>query len=441
MAKFDRYFELAKAKGIEVLELYFTRGKSLSFKLYQSAIEGYKLAEDIGLMARGIVNGKIGYASTEKMDSSTPEFLINEIIANAGTVTKEELAIIFKGSEKYKKKNMFNPALTEFPIETKKQRLFDLESRLKSSDSRISQVTACQYMERESEAMLLNSHGLKLKRKSNYFYYYAGVLVMQGDERKSAWDVVFSKDPNVFNLDAMVKKITTKAIEQLGGTQCESKAYKVVLDKEVVADLLGAYLDSASAEEVHKKSSLMIGKLQQPVAAKKITVLEKPLSKNIFYTYFDDEGVATSNKVVIKKGVLQTYFHNLNTAHKDGVAPTGNGYREGGKVGVAFKNITLKPGKKSLEQLFEKVGQGVYITELSGIHAGLNPQSGNFSLQANGFLIENGKKTKPLTLITLAGNLVELFMNVTEIANDNELLLSGFDVPSVIIKKLSVSGD
>jgi PmbA protein len=253
--------------------------------------------------------------------------------------------------------------------------------------------------------------------------------------------VVFSNDPNTFDLKKMVKKIATKALEQLGGTQCESKSYKVVLDKEVVADLLDSYLENASAEEVHKKSSLMIGKLLQPVASKKITVLEKPLSKNIFYTYFDDEGVATSNKVVIKKGVLQTYFHNLNTAHKDNVPSTGNGYRGGGKVGVAFKNITLKPGKKTLEQLFEKVGQGVYITELSGIHAGLNSQSGNFSLQANGFLVENGKKTKPLTLITVAGNLVDLFMNVTEVGGDNELLLSGFDVPSLIIKKLAVSGN
>jgi PmbA protein len=264
---------------------------------------------------------------------------------------------------------------------------------------------------------------------------------MQGDERKSAGDVVFSNDPNTFDLDKLVHKISTKALEQLGGSQCESKSYKVVLDKEVVADLLDAYLDNASAEEVHKKSSLMIGKLQQPVAAKKVTVLEKPLSKNIFYTYFDDEGVATSNKIVIKKGVLQTYFHNLNTAHKDQVPPTGNGYRGGGKVGVAFKNITLKPGKKTLEQLFERVSNGVYITELSGIHAGLNSQSGNFSLQANGFLIENGNKTRPLTLITVAGNLVELFMNVTELGSDNELLLSGFDVPSVVIKKLSVSGN
>jgi PmbA protein len=214
----------------------------------------------------------------------------------------------------------------------------------------------------------------------------------------------------------------------------------VVLDKEVVADLLSAYLDSVSAEEVQKKTSLMIGKLQQPVASKKVTILEMPLKKNAFFTYFDDEGVATYNKTVIKKGVLQTYFHNLNTAHKDGVQTTGNGYRSGGKVGVGFQNIVLKAGRKSLEDIFANIGEGVYITEVMGVHASLNPTSGNFSLQANGFMIENGKRGVPLTLITVAGNLVDLFMTVKEVANDNELLPSGYDVPSLLIKKLTISG-
>jgi PmbA protein len=440
MAKFDAYFALAKEKGVEVLELYYSRAKSLSFKLYNAQIEGYKLSEDISLYARGVVNGKIGYASTEKIGKETAAFLINEIITNAGTVTKEELAIIFKGSEKYKKKNVFNPAIADLSIDVKKTNLFEVERKLKAADPRIAQVNACSYQERESEAILMNSYGLKLKRKSNYYYYYAGVLAIQGEERKSEGDVHFSNDPTSFNIDTFVNKITSKALAKFNGTQCASKNYKTVLDKEVVADLLAAYLDNVSAEEVQKKTSLMIGKLNQPVASKKVTVMEMPLKKNPFFTYFDDEGVATYNKTVIKKGVLQTYFHNLNTAHLDGVQTTGNGYRTGGKIGVGFQNIVLKPGRKSLTELFASIGEGVYITEVMGVHASLNPTSGNFSLQANGFMIENGQKSTPLTLITVAGNLMDMFLNVKEVANDNELLSSGYDVPSLVIKKLAISG-
>jgi len=90
--------------------------------------------------------------------------------------------------------------------------------------------------------------------------------------------------------------------------------------------------------------------------------------------------------------------------------------------------------------LFATIGEGVYITEVMGVHASLNPQSGNFSLQANGFLIENGQRGTALTLITVAGNLVDLFMNVKDVASDNELLSSGYDVPSLYIKKLAISG-
>jgi PmbA protein len=440
MAKFDTYFALAKEKGIEVFELYYSRAKSLGFKLYNAQIEGYKLSEDISLYARGIYNGKIGYASTEKMTKETAAFLVNEIITNAGTVTKEELAIIFKGSEKYKKKTVYNPAIRDLSIDVKKQNLFAIESKLKAADPRIAQVNACMYQERESEAMLLNSYGLKLKRKSNYYYYYAGVLAVQGEERKSEGEIHFSSDPNSLNIDQFVNKITTKALQKFNGTQCPSQDYPVVLDREVVADLLQAYLENASSEEVQKKTSLMIGKLQQPVASKKVTVMEMPLKKNPFFTYFDDEGVATYNKAVIKKGVLQTYFYNLTTANKDGVQTTGNGYRSGGKVGIGFQNIVLKPGRLSLEQIFAKIGRGVYITEVMGVHASLNPQSGNFSLQANGFMIEDGKQSTPLTLITVAGNLVDLFMNVKEVASDRELLSSGYDVPSLYIKKLAIAG-
>jgi PmbA protein len=440
MANFDTYFALAKEKGIEVLELYYSRSKSLNFKLYNSQVEGYKLAEDISLYARGIYKGKIGYASTEKVNKDAPSFLIDEIIKNAGTVTQEDLAIIFKGSETYKRKTIYNPEIAKLPIETKKKNLFEIEKKLKALDSRISQVTNCSYTEKESESILVNSYGLKLKRKSNYYYYYAGVLAIQGEERKSEGDIHFSNDLHDFNLDEFVRQIVDKAVEKFNGTQCPSKNYKVVLDREVVADLLEAYLENASAENVQKKTSLMIGKLNQPVASKKVTILEAPLTKSPFFTYFDDEGVATFNKTVIKKGVLQTYFYNLTTAQKDGVQTTGNGYRGGGKVGIDFNNIVLKPGKKSLKELFDTVQNGVYITELMGVHAGLNPQSGDFSLQANGFLIENGEKKTPLTLITVAGNLTELFMNVKEVGSDNKLLLSSYNVPSVVVKKLAVAG-
>ena len=229
-------------------------------------------------------------------------------------------------------------------------------------------------------------------------------------------------------------------VAQLGGEACESKKYKAILHPDVVTSLMKAYIGHANAEEVQKQSSLFIGKIGQKIASKKVTIEDRPLQKNPFARWFDDEGVATYNKPIIKNGVLETYLYNLTTAAKAGVQTTGNGYGGGSKKGISSTFLYLKPGKKNLDQLFEEVGDGVYITDVQGLHAGLNPQSGNFSLQSTGFMIENGKKGKPLDLITVSGNLLELFADVLEVGNDVDVSPNGISAESLLIKKIVVSG-
>jgi len=170
-------------------------------------------------------------------------------------------------------------------------------------------------------------------------------------------------------------------------------------------------------------------------------VIENPLERNIFFKYFDDEGVATSKKDLIKKGVISTYLYTLQTAAKDGVQPTGNGYGAGtkSKADVAF--VHLKGGKSSEEEMLSKINDGIYLTEFTGLHSGLNPHSGNFSLQCAGFRIRNGKKAEPLALITVAGNLIDVFKNIKCIANNNKIILNAqMSCPSIFVGKLAISG-
>ena len=194
------------------------------------------------------------------------------------------------------------------------------------------------------------------------------------------------------------------------------------------------------AEEVQKKSSLFLGKLGQKVLSSKITIEDRPLDRTVFARWFDDEGVATYNKPIFKNGILETYLYNLTTAAKDGVQSTGNGYRSGGKMGTSSSYLILRPGKKSQEELFAEIGEGVYITDVSGLHAGMNEQSGNFSLQSSGFLIKNGKRDRGLDLITVSGNLLEIFNDVLAVGSDLEASYSGVAAPSLLIKKIAVSG-
>ena len=100
----------------------------------------------------------------------------------------------------------------------------------------------------------------------------------------------------------------------------------------------------------------------------------------------------------------------------------------------------MKPGKKSQEELFKDVEDGVYITNVTGLHAGLNPQSGNFSLQSSGFLIKNGKKDRGLDVVTVSGNLMDVFADVLEVGSDAKVFPQGASCPSLLIKRIVVSG-
>ena len=438
--KYDLFFQLAKQAGIEDAELYIGESRSLNITLFHGEVDQYSDNNGYTILARGMINGKFGAASCDVWSKEKAQYLVREIVKNAKVIENEDPMFIFEGSPKYKKINTFNPELGKISIETKMEKLHELETKLKNYDSRIAEVASVEYEESESKTTLLNSKGLKLSQRSNYFVYIGQVIAKEGQQTKSAYDYFFHNDFSKVDIDKLAVKIGKQAVDQLGGEPCDSTVYKAVLAPEVVRSLASVLVGHCDAEEVQKQSSLFIGKLGQKVVSKKITIEDRPLERNVFARWFDDEGVATYNKPIIKNGVLQTYLYNLTTAAKDGVQSTGNGYRSGGKMGVGSSYAVLKPGKKSQEELFAEVGDGVFITEVSGLHAGLNQQSGNFSLQSTGYLIKNGKRDRALDIITISGNLLEIFNLVLEVGSDLEPSPFGFAAPSLMIKGIAVSG-
>ncbi|MBR0294754.1 MAG: TldD/PmbA family protein [Bacilli bacterium] len=438
--KYDKFFELAKAAGIEEAELYVETSYALSFSLFHGEVDNYSLENGSYYVARGIINGRFGAASCDVYNAQRAKYLVDEIVANAKIIENDDPAIIFKGSEKYKKVSTFNKELASVSIDEKMKALHALEKRIRELDPRIIEVPGVEYSESSNSTTLMNSHGLKLTHKTNYFYYVGQALAKKDEQVKSGYDLYLGNDFSKFDVEDLAKKVVENTVGQLGGEACESGKYKAVLDRDVVSALMRVFVGHADAEEVQKHSSLFIGKLGQKIASKKITIEDRPLDKSLFARGFDDEGVATYNKAIVKNGVLQTYLYNLTTASKEGVQSTGNGFKAGSKIGTSTTYLCLKPGKKSLEELFQEVGNGVYITSVSGLHAGLNPQSGNFSLQAEGFLIKDGKKDHPLDIITISGNLMQVFNDVLEVGNDIKVTTSATQAESVLVKSIGVGG-
>ena len=439
--KYDKFFAIAKEKGINESELKVSTSYSLNVSLFHSEINNFTVEDGSNYIARGIINGKFGNASCDVYNSKKAEFLVDEIIKNAKVIQNEDPAILFKGSAKYRRVNTFNKKLGETPIDKKIEALYALEKKLKEIDPRIVEVEGVEYNESVTSMSIYNSHGLKLTQKLNYYYILGSVVAKEGEQVKTAYEIKLGSDFSEVNIDELAKVIANKALAQLGGEPCKSKKYKAVLAPEVISAFASVYVDHASAENVQKQSSLFIGKVGQQVASKKITIEDKPLQKGSpFSRWFDDEGVATYNKPIIKKGILEGYLYNLTTAAKAGVESTGNGSSSGSKIGVDTFALYLKPGRKSQEELFAKVKDGVYITQVQGLHAGMNGQSGNFSLQSTGFLIKDGKLDRALDVITISGNLVDVMNDISEVGNDSKILLGGNTFPSVIVKKLAVGG-
>lgn len=436
----NKFFETASKNEITASELSSTKSTSFSFSLFKSELVSYSVDSSTRISARGIYNDKIGFGSTEKDDNSTFPFLVDAIKETAILNESEDEPIIFKGAEKYQKRNLYSKKLTKWSVEDKLAICRKIEEKLKAADPRITDVEV-EYQDTDSERIFTNSYGLKLKDKSNYFLIYASIVVKDGEEIKTNGKIFFNTDQDKIDIETFCNDIVEKGLKKLHAESIKVGKYKAVIDKECVSSLLSALLSHVSSEEVQKHSSKLEGKLNQKVLSDKLTVYEKPHLKNLFFSYFDDEGVPTQDKVIFDKGVLKTYFYNLVTAKKDGVESTGNASRSGSKMSISFSNIVVKPGRLSKEELFKKIGNGIYVTEINGLHAGLNPTSGDFSLQAEGFHVVDGKKGSPITLFTLSGNLFDLFNNIIAVGNDSELLLSSFTVPSIAFKNLKVSAE
>ena len=202
-----------------------------------------------------------------------------------------------------------------------------------------------------------------------------------------------------------------------------------------------------SAENVQKGFSLLKNKLGEKIFSEKITIMDRRFYKDsIFNCPADSQGSLTKDKEIVSGGVLTTYLHSLKTAFKDGVAPTGNAFRGSykGTESILPVNIDFKEGDISLEGLFEIMKSGLYITGVQGMHSGANPVSGEFSLSAEGYKIEDGKKAYPVEQITLSGNLLKMLQNIQEIGSDKQMAMvmsHGMYTPSVLINEMDIAGN
>jgi len=154
-------------------------------------------------------------------------------------------------------------------------------------------------------------------------------------------------------------------------------------------------------------------------------------------TNYDDEGCPTRKKTLVENGVLKQVLHNSKSAARMDTESTGNGF--GG--GIAPMGCCIVPGSKTLDELCADMGEGLVVTELQGLHAGLDHVTADFSLQCQGYLVKDGKRDKSVSLITVAGNFLDLMKHVTAVGSDLDWSYHMIATPSIAFESIAVSGE
>ncbi len=435
---FDKLFKVASSKGIEDLQIYFIDSNEFEIGVFKNELENYTIANTQKLSVKGIYKGKMGTVTTEVLTDDVIDFLVDSVIASAIAIESEDEVFIYEGDKEYKKiEGIYNESLNNVTAKQKIADTYKLEELIKSKDERIKMVQVF-YGDGSNHVRIRNSKGLNLEKLVNDGMMGAQVVANDGNDQRSAFEYTRSNDYSDFDLESLATLAAEKAVALLGATPCESGEYEILLTKEASSSLLAPHVSMFSAESVQKNVSLLKGKVGEVVGSSKISIVDDPfMKKSVRSGSFDDEGVATTYKELVKDGVLTGFMHNLKTAKKDGIKSTGNGFIGGG---ISPTNLYIKPGIFKYDEAVKSMKKGIIITDLAGTHSGANPISGDFSLQASGFLVENGKIGRPVALITVAGNYLDLLKDVTQVCDDLKFNFGYIGSPSLLIKSLMVSG-
>jgi PmbA protein len=267
------------------------------------------------------------------------------------------------------------------------------------------------------------------------------VAVVAGDGTEMERDYDFSSAVYGADLEdavAVGKRAGERAVRRLKPRKVASQKVPVVFDPRVARGLIGHLMGAISGPAIARGTSFLKDKLGQPIFSKGIAVREDPhRRRGLRSKPFDAEGIANRARAIVEDGVLTTWLLDLASARQLGLETTGHAARgTGSPPGPAPTNLWLEPGKLTPEALMADIAQGFYVTELMGM--GVNGITGDYSRGAAGFWIEKGAIAHPVSEVTIAGNLKDMFLHLAA-ASDLEFR-TGFDAPTVRIEGMTVAG-
>ncbi len=431
------------SKKFDVAQAVYKSETLVSINVFDEQISNYESSTSSGYSLGGKINSHIGHASCDVINDDMVSKMVDAAYENAILKDDEDEEFIYCDKD--------NPILfVDNKAKDAMEIIYDniapiallIEKKLKASHESIISVDDVVISYRQSSLLKKNSLGLDLSMNEESIFVACEIRGKQGDDTKSIAHFWYGNDLKLFEIDKFVEEAKDKLISRYNASSVPSSTYNVIMKNEAMISMLEAYFDVFSATLMQKGLSLLNGKVGKKVASDMLSIVEKPTyDKALIMFPFDMEGVITSEKYIIKDGIFVNPLYDLKAAYKENKTSTGNGFGA-----IRATNVTIESNEEliSYDDMIEKLENGLIITDLNGLHAGINKISGDFSLLCEGYLVKDKKIVSAVEQITISDNFFD-FMNkilymgediVARPSNEGEMFC-----PSIFFEKIAIAGE
>ena len=432
------------ARDGEQVEVYAARGSDTDVTVYDGEVESLSTATSAGLGVRVVSGSRQGFAYAGSLDADVVEETLAEARDNASFGTPDEfLGLAVPDGYPAAALDLWRDELASFSTERKIDLALELERQVKAADARIKTIHSSDYGDGAVEVAIASSTGIaaSFRRSSCYLSVYA--LAGDDSETQTGGGYSVGRAPGELSVDEAATDAVERATRMLGAHKPSSARLPVVLDTRVTATLLSILAGTLSGESVLKGRSLFANRVGELVAAPMLVLTDDPTDPAAYgAAVYDAEGLACRRNRLVSEGVLEGFLYDTYSGRRAGVPSTASAVRAGFKSGpgVGARAVSLVPGERSQAEILAAVGEGLFVQTISGVHSGVNPVSGDFSVGAEGMLIRDGVAEEPVREITIASTIQRMLKDVLHIGNDAEWLPGSAAGVTLAIGEMSMSG-
>jgi PmbA protein len=446
---------VAQARAGEGLEVYVTRGTDTEVRAYEGEVESLTSADSSGVGIRVLLGGaagsssdagsQVGFAWAGSLDPAVIATTLADARDNARFATADpDVVLAEPDGVAAVELDLWDDGVVGTPMEKKVALALDLERATRAADPRVRQVSSADYSDSRVEVALASTTGISSYRRRTNAFLSVDAITGEGADTQTGSGFTVGRGPGELVPDEAMDDAVLRATRMLGAQKARSAHCTVVFDPRVASTLLGVVASALSGEAVVKGRSLFAGRIGETVAAPSITLVDDPTDSRAYgAASHDGEGLACRRNVLIADGVLRMFVFDTVSARRAGTASTGSAVRGGfsGTPSAGCRALVLTPGTKGHDEILATVGDGLFVQSITGVHSGVNPVSGDFSVGAEGLLIEGGVLAQPVREVTVASTLQRMLQSVVEIGADLRWLPGVAAGQTLAIADMALGGD